>query len=169
MDFGQQVAVTARHPQANRAGWLEKTENEACEDRGWCKAEVEWSSLRTLNVQHQRIDGSELDAFNCRVPMTPESFKETMRKAEFTHRSDADAVIQLQEKIFFEKVTACKALVLEGVPASEIEALARALPLYKNMTHLTITKFRCGERAAIFLAEAGKLQRSVASLVVSSS
>ena len=77
-----------------------------------------------------------------------------MRKAEFTHRSDADAVIQLQEKIFFEKVTACQTLVLEGLPATEIEALARALPLYKNMTHLTINKFRCGEREAKVLAEA---------------
>eukprot|EP00435_Cladocopium_sp_Y103_P042915 s2236_g12.t1 len=124
------------------------------EDRGWCKAEVEWSSLRTLNAQHQRIDGSESDAFNGRVPMTPETFKETMRKAEFTHRSDAKAVIRLQEKIFFEKVTACETLVLEGLPATEIEALARALPLYKNMKHLTINKFRCGEREAKFLAEA---------------
>ena len=128
--------------------------------RGWCKAEVEWSSLRTLNAQHQRIDrrdsnGSDCDAFNGRVPMTPEAFQETMNQAEFTHRSDKDAVIHLQEKIFFEKVTSCETLVLEGLPAIQIEALARAMPLYENLKHLQVNKFRCGEREAQLFAEAG--------------
>eukprot|EP00435_Cladocopium_sp_Y103_P071958 s287_g38.t2 len=127
-------------------------------ERGWCKAEVEWSSLRTVNAQHQRIDQrdsrSDGDAFNGRVPMTPQAFRETMNRAEFTHRSDKDAVIHLQEKIFFEKVTSCETLVLEGLPATQIEALARALPLYENLKHLTINKFRCGEGEAQLFAEA---------------
>eukprot|EP00435_Cladocopium_sp_Y103_P070840 s287_g36.t1 len=128
-------------------------------ERGWCKAEVEWSSLRTVNAQHQRIDqrdatGSDCDAFNGRVPMIPQAFRETMNRAEFTHRSDKDAVIHLQEKIFFEKVTSCETLVLEGLPATQLEALARALPLYENLKHLTINKFRCGEREAQLFAEA---------------
>lgn len=128
-------------------------------ERGWCKAEVEWSSLRTVNAQHQRIDrrdskGSDGDAFNGRVSMTPQAFQESMNQAEFTHRSDKDAVIHLQEKIFFEKVTSCETLVLEGLPATQIEALARAMPLYENLKHLKINKFSCGEGEAQLFAEA---------------
>lgn len=132
-------------------------------ERGWCKAEVEWSSLRTVNAQHQRIDrrdskGSDGDAFNGRVPMTPQAFQESMNQAEFTHRSDKDAVIHLQEKIFFEKVTSCETLVLEGLPATQIEALARAMPLYENLKHLKINKFSCGEGEAQLFAEAGAIR-----------
>ena len=53
-------------------------------DRGWCKAEVKWSSLRTLNSQHQRIDeihtretGSDSlgKILSGRIPTTPEEFR----------------------------------------------------------------------------------------------
>ncbi|CAE7832700.1 NLRC3 [Symbiodinium sp. KB8] len=133
-------------------------------DRGWCKAEVEWSSLRTLNSQHQRIDeistrktgpdslGSKM--FSGRIPTTPEEFRIEMVQAAFTHRSDAESVIRLQEKIFLEKVLACEALVLEGLPVSEMQALARALPTYKKLKHLTIKTYTCSEQEARSLSEA---------------
>ena len=115
-------------------------------ERGWCKAEIEWSSLRRVNAQHQQIDkprdgedtgpwkrvGQDQD-MNCRIPMTPQRFRAAMKASKFTHRSDEGAVILLQEKIYFEKVTACKELILEGLPGTQVWALAAALPDFKNL------------------------------------
>eukprot|EP00434_Breviolum_minutum_P036002 symbB.v1.2.031885.t1/scaffold3750.1/size50945/4 len=85
------------------------------QDRGWCMAEVEWSSVSTRSFQHQRIDSHEEaedeETLKGRVPMTPEAFEEKMRKAAFTHRSDATQVIALQKKVFHEKVEKCERAV----------------------------------------------------------
>ena len=115
--------------------------------------------LRTVNLQHQRIDGvddrsDDGSRLNGRIPMTPENFRSKMEKAVFTHRSDAESVIRLQEKIFFEKVTACEHLELEGLPADQVLALADALPLYKNLKSLTLNTFRCDEEQVEALAKA---------------
>ena len=112
-------------------------------ERGWCMAEVEWSSLRRANAQHQRIDkpkaGKNSDKsegdqnLNGKIPMTPKRFKAAMESSKFTHRSDAATVIHLQEKIYFEKVMACEELILEGLTGTEIAALAATLPDFKNL------------------------------------
>ncbi len=154
-------------------------------ERGWCMAEVEWSSLRRVNAQHQRIDKAGDDPFkpkkdhnlngkipmtpccsgaltrcwmfgqthctprpnkdnlNGKIPMTPERFKTAMKKSKFTHRSDEKAVINLQEKIYFEKVTACEELILEGLPGTEIVALAAALPDFKNLKTMKAPLITC--------------------------
>ncbi|CAL1171371.1 unnamed protein product [Cladocopium goreaui] len=133
--------------EANRTPYLQ---------RGWCMAEIEWSSLRGVNAQHQHIDRpkdpksetQKSDHLNGRVPMIPANFRQQMEQAKFTHRSDADAVIYLQQKIFREKVIECQHLVLEGLPAQEILALARALPHYENLKSLTVRRFQCGEEEA---------------------
>ena len=123
-------------------------------------SEIEWSSLRGVNAQHQQIDRCDAaetqksDDLNGRVPMTPEKFRQEMEQAKFTHRSDADAVIYLQEKIFREKVTECQHLVLEGLPAQEILALAHALPHYKNLKSLKVWRFQCDEEEATSLGKA---------------
>ena len=130
--------------------------------RGWCMAEIEWSSLRGVNAQHQHIDRpkdpksetQKSDDLNGRVPMIPEKFRQQMEQAKFTHRSDTDAVIYLQQKIFREKVIECQHLVLEGLPAQEILALARALPHYENLKSLTVRRFQCGEEEATSLGKA---------------
>ena len=122
-------------------------------ERGWCMAEVEWSSLRRMNAQHQRIDKPKADEnsdkseedqnFNGKIPMTPERFKAAMESSKFTHRSDALAVIQLQEKIYFEKVTVCEELILEGLPGTEIAALAATLPDLKNLKTIQAPLITC--------------------------
>ena len=86
--------------------------------------------------------------------MIPENFRQQMEQAKFTHRSDADAVIYLQQKIFREKVIECQHLVLEGLPAQEILALAHALPHYENLKSLTVRRFQCGEEEATSLGKA---------------
>ena len=122
-------------------------------ERGWCMAEVEWSSLRRVNAQHQRIDKpkagectdkSEKDQnLNGKIPMTPGRFKAAMEKSKFTHRSDAPAVIELQEKIYFEKVTVCEELILEGLPRTEVAALAATLPDFKNVKTMKAPLITC--------------------------
>ena len=122
-------------------------------ERGWCMAEVEWSSLRRVNTQHQRIDKPKADEnsdksrkdqnLNCKIPMTPERFKAAMEKSKFTHRSDAPAVIHLQEKIYIEKVTACEELILEGLPRTEVAALAATLPDFKNLKTMKAPLITC--------------------------
>ena len=122
-------------------------------ERGWCMAEVEWSSLRGVNAQHQRIDkpkaGEDSDKsgkdqnLNGKIPMTPERFQAAMESSKFTHRSDAEAVIQLQEKIYFEKVTACEELILEGLPGTEVAALAATLPDFKNLKSMKVPLITC--------------------------
>ena len=115
--------------------------------------------LRTVNLQHQRIDGVDDHSgddsdLNGRIPTTPAKFRSEMEKAVFTHRSDAESVIRLQEKTFFEKVTACEHLELEGLPADQVLALADALPLYKNLKSLKLKTFRCDEEQVEALAKA---------------
>ena len=139
--------------EANRTPYLQ---------RGWCMAEIEGSSLRGVNAQHQHIDRpkdpksetQKSDHLNGRVPMIPEKFRQQMEQAKFTHRSDAEAVIYLQQKIFREKVIECQHLVLEGLPAQEILALAHALPHYENLKSLTVRRFQCGEEEATSLGKA---------------
>lgn len=138
-------------------------------DRGWCKAEIEWSSARSENAQNQQIDlsgeviadesefssaESEEAELKCRVVRAPEQFRLDMETSKFTHRSDAQCVVDLQEKIFFEKVTACEGLVLKGLLVSEITELACALPHYKNLKSIRMEDFRCGPEEAKALGEA---------------
>ena len=59
-----------------------------------------------------------------------------------------------KKKIFFEKVTVCKRLELEGLPADQMLALADALPLYKNLKSLMLKTFRCDEEQVEALAKA---------------
>ena len=46
-------------------------------------------------------------------------------------------------------------LVLEGLPATEMMALANALPRYKKLKHLTLRNFKCGQDEAKLFGEAG--------------
>eukprot|EP00438_Fugacium_kawagutii_P022224 Skav203957 [mRNA] locus=scaffold391:480761:492296:- [translate_table: standard] len=133
---------------------LEKPlEEDRPKKEGWCKAEIEWSSLRSVNMQHQRIDQVDEPknsdgGLKGRIPMTPKKFRQKMEEASFTHRSDAESVLRLQEKIFMEKVTVCSELVLEGLLATEILAFAQALPLFEQLHSLTLKNFRCGQEEA---------------------
>ncbi|CAL1167424.1 unnamed protein product [Cladocopium goreaui] len=84
-----------------------------------------------------------------KVPLTPDKFKERMKRAKFTHRDkDLPIVVELQEKIFDEKVAVCEHLVLKGLPEQEIVALAEALPLYRSLKTLKLDIFECSEEAA---------------------
>ncbi|CAE7207215.1 NLRC3, partial [Symbiodinium necroappetens] len=126
-------------------------------DRGWCRGEVQWSCARNRTAQHQRIDpGDHLgtDELKGRVPMSPAVFEQLMADARFTHRSDKEAVSQLQAKIFHDKVSACDEAVLENLPAEEVRPLAESLKFYKRLRALKLIKVFIGKEEAKALGEA---------------
>ena len=131
------------------------------EDRGWCMAEIEWSSVRSRSWQHQRIDShGESDderTLKGRVPMTPEAFENQMREAAFTHRSDATQVILLQKKVFHEKVENCEGAVLQNLPQGELGKLAESLKYYAKLKSLEVLKFECSEDEATSFGKAQQL------------
>ena len=128
------------------------------EDRGWCMAEIEWSSVRSRSWQHQRIDSSEESedqrTLQGRVPMTPEAFEDRMREAAFTHRSDATQVILLQKKVFHEKVENCEGAVLQNLPQGELGKLAESLKYYAKLKNLKVLNFECSEDEATSFGKA---------------
>ena len=106
--------------------------------RGWCRAEIEWSSAKGDTKKNQQIDAVQVDSesaasFTGKVPKAPQVFAEQMTNSEFTHRNDAPQVIKLQEKIFREKVTVCEEVQFENLPRGEVEQLAKALPFYQRL------------------------------------
>ena len=128
-------------------------------NRGWCIGEMEWSSDRQETAQNQLIDicreqggGPELLG---RVPTSPEHFAVKMDTAKFTHREDADAVVHLQEKIFFEKVKRNQELSLQRLPRSEFPRLLRALPYFEVLRTITLIDFECSQEEAEAFAKVG--------------
>ena len=132
------------------------------QNRGWCIGEMEWSSDRQATAQNQLIDicrdaAGQQDVLELlgRVPTAPEHFAVKMEKAKFTHRSDASAVVHLQEKIFLEKVRRNESLNLEGLPRSEFQRLLNALPYFEVLQSITLIHFECSQEEAEALAKVG--------------
>ena len=132
------------------------------QNRGWCIGEMEWSSDRQATEQNQQIDiRSDSDAQEDglellgRVPTSPEHFAVKMDTAAFTHRSDAAAVVHLQEKIFLEKVRRNEELSLEALPGSQIRALVHALPYFEVLQTITLIHFECSQEEAEAFAKVG--------------
>ena len=129
-------------------------------DRGWCRAEASWSSGRGDTAQNQRIDvgtGEIHTGLAGRTPVAPDAFAADMHSAAFTHRSDAGAVIELQKKVFLEKVTRRRKLKLESVSLNQMQALTQSLRHFKQLKSITVIDFRCGEKEAKAFVEAGFL------------
>ena len=133
------------------------------QNRGWCIGEMEWSSDRQATAQNQLIDirPAKLGRLTGppellgQVPTAPEHFAVKMQTAAFTHRSDAAAVVHLQEKIFLEKVRRNAELSLEGLPRSQILALAHALPYFEVLQTITLVHFECSQEEAEAFAKVG--------------
>ena len=133
------------------------------QNRGWCIGEMEWSSDRQETAQNQQIDirsdtrrgWRDAPELLGQVPTAPEHFAVKMDTAAFTHRSDAAAVVHLQEKIFLEKVWRNAELSLEGLPRSQILALAHALPYFEVLQSITLIHFECSQEEAEAFAKVG--------------
>ena len=139
----------------------------AYEARGWCMAEIEWSSTRSHSFQHQKIDRhkdlrksdeEEWKILKGKVPMSPDDFEEKMRKAHFTHRSDSSQVILLQKKVFHEKAEKCEKALFQILPEGELVKLARSLKHYKALKTLEVLRFECSEDEATLFGKAQQLK-----------
>jgi len=148
--------------------------------RGWCKAEVEWSSCRSRSEQNQRIDAPQSkDRIESRyrqgqrallqgkVPMAPEVFEEDMKKAAFTHRDDAAEVQKLQRDVYHVKVAACSEALLANLPSGELGQLAKALKDYKRLNVLRLRNIEVGDAEAEDFAKALALNDTITELKVS--
>ena len=135
-------------------------------DRGWCRAEMSWSGVRGDTAQNQRVDlevavtkeKEVIDAhLTGRTPVAPDAFAADMHSAAFTHRSDAGAVIDLQKKVFLEKVTRRRKLKVEGISLQQMQALTQSLRHFEQLNSITLNDFRCGNNEATSFVEAGFL------------
>ena len=122
--------------------------------RGWCQAELQWSSARSDSTAHQRIDRDEEKRyFRAVMPLQPELFKEKMNSLKFTHRSDTEAVFHLQQAVFMEKVTTCNRATFAHVDTQGSRDLVQALPYYKCMQSFTLINFECDNETFMQLCE----------------
>ncbi|CAE7783323.1 LZTR1, partial [Symbiodinium sp. CCMP2456] len=89
--------------------------------RGWFIAETQWMSASSC------IHGY--------APMLPATFQKRVQEIalRFTHRSDAKAVMELQEMVFWKKATACRQLDVAWLPRDEFLLLTEALLHYVNL------------------------------------
>ena len=126
------------------------------ENRGWCRAETEWSSTRSQSWQNQRIDGQSAQVSQSKVPMTPDDFAKHMASAVFTHRDDEKAIVKLQPSIFYQKVTALEDLTMERLSRSGLETLARAFRHYRRARALRLLDFDAGPAEARAFGQASR-------------
>jgi len=89
-----------------------------------------------------------------RTPVAPDAFAADMHSAAFTHRSDAGAVIDLQKKVFLEKVTRRRKLKVEGISLQQMQALTQSLRHFEQLNSITLNDFRCGNNEATSFVEA---------------
>ena len=80
--------------------------------------------------------------------MTPALFTKQMAESKFTHRSDADLVLQLQAKTFHEKVSNCEEVLLHDLNKAEFAKFVDALPYYTSLKVLRLRNFRYTTAAA---------------------
>ena len=115
--------------------------------RGWCEAEKQWMCTK-----------DEIFAF---APMTPARFRERVERGhqnlpdglvlKFTHRSDEEIVVRLQEKIFLQKAPRRRVMLTAELPESELLHLAESLPHFVNLEWLAFNNLEIPEAIAMAL------------------
>ena len=93
-------------------------------ERGWCRSEKEWASLRIK-------DGNS-------VPLPPDMFRTRMQQLKFTHREDSEKVFKLQAKVFLQKAASTTNLLIENLDDDKIAVLFAALPFYTKLKELVV-------------------------------
>eukprot|EP00913_Durusdinium_trenchii_P014359 g13469.t1 len=125
--------------------------------RGWCRAEIEWSATRGIQQKNLAVDGEPGERGRMKkVPMAPAMFQRHMDTAAFTHRDDSKNVVQLQKKIFYDKVTARKQLNLMDLSEADMIELTASLLHFKELKVLRINIFSAGKAEATAFFQALK-------------
>ena len=123
-------------------------------ERGWCEAEKQWMSTK------EQINGF--------APMTPARFQERVKRGhqnfpdglvlKFTHRSDEEIVVKLQEKIFVQQAARRKSL-RASLPEAEQLLLAESLPHFVSLKSVRLYNLEIREATAMALIEGLKSLR----------
>lgn len=114
--------------------------------RGWCLAELQWSSLRASEVYRKPLHSSSALAnqhlWARRSPMAPYKFRSELAKREikFTHRSDFTPLIEAQQTAFHDKAQQCDRLGFWDLPANEVEILGEAVYFFPKVHTLTLER-----------------------------
>ena len=134
-------------------------------ERGWCEAEKQWMCTK------EDIEGY--------APMTPARFRERIERGhqnlpdglvlKFTHRSDEEIVVKLQEKIFLQQTQRRKRLHAFRLPESELLLLAESSPHFVNLQVLTFSDLEIREESAVTLVVGLKTLRHLKELDFTSS
>ena len=129
-------------------------------ERGWCEAEKQWMSTTWY------IEGF--------ASMTPARFRERVERGhqnlpdglvlKFTHRSDEEIVVKLQEKIFLQQAPKRKRLCVVELPESELLLLAESLPHFVNLPWLGFAFLDITEASAVALIAGLKTLRRLTRL-----
>ncbi|CAE7251291.1 NLRC3 [Symbiodinium sp. CCMP2592] len=108
--------------------------------RGWCEAECQWSSMRSKSRQTVSLSNVSPQTWT-RAPMAPAVFQTKVANREllFTHQDSAEAVKELQARVFMEKADECETLELALLPPREFPILSGALLLYKHLVVLQVS------------------------------
>ena len=113
------------------------------------------------------------------APMTPARFRERVERGhhelpeglvlKFTHRSDEDIVVNLQEKIFVQQAQKLEGLLARSLPESEFLFLAESIPHFVNLQHLILDDIEIREPSAMGLIAGLKNLRHFTRLTFSNS
>ncbi|CAE7263500.1 Nlrc3 [Symbiodinium sp. CCMP2592] len=120
------------------------------QQRGWCVAETQWMATHAMVTY---------------APMIPERFRERVRAEgkpssfdglvlRFTHRSDAEPVMQLQEKIFELAALSRKRAYPQNLDLRQVLFLAEALQRFEKLKILNLGHRNnvVGDEGAVALA-----------------
>ena len=133
-------------------------------ERGWCVAEIQWMCTKTI--------------FKGFAPMTPATFRERVERGhqklpdgialKFTHRSDEEIVMKLQEKIFLQQAPRRQKLWVQQLPESQLLLLAESLPHFVNLETMDFSDLEIPEMAIAALITGLKTLRHLKTLIFSS-
>ncbi|CAK9050365.1 unnamed protein product [Durusdinium trenchii] len=116
--------------------------------RGWCRAEYEWAKPNTVDISRQGVCLRRCCAqhhswfYRFSLPWTPEAFQRNVstNTLKFTHRSDIKPVIELQRKVFDQKVATLEKFECNWLPCHEVEDLLELLPLLGAVQEFWLTE-----------------------------
>eukprot|EP00439_Symbiodinium_sp_Y106_P031937 s1693_g3.t2 len=129
--------------------------------RGWCRAEIQWSSLlHDIGTYAPMSPADFSQAASSMQSDSPKSFWQRVVERtvgascsmpargtglKFTHRSDLEKVIELQERVFKQVAPQRLSVVAHRMSPAEMLVFARALPQYRNLRVLWIRDSKIGE------------------------
>ena len=168
-DWTQTLCITEQTPEPYRKAGsipvycenLDKVEDRPIESlvpntteyevRGWCLAELQWSSLRASQQYRNPLHSSKAlpnqHLWARRSPMAPYKFRCELakKKIKFTHRADFTPLISAQQAAFETKAHQYDTLGFWDLPASEVEILAEAVYYFPNLHTLKLERCPANE------------------------